>query len=213
MLDNPDEDQGVGAIFREPERFRHDPFVSGGAVDERLLQIPPDQREVEGSRINLDSGPLAAIQLGDELALATGAVGKQVFLVGFWCAVFSSLLGVWQSVPYIFADLWRLKTGRETSGTSQTHLQQTPAYRLYLVGLTLVPLPMLWGTVKEIQILYAVMGALFMPLLALTLLIMNNRSAWVGERFRNGPLINALLGLTILFFLFAAALKLYTSVT
>ena len=27
-----------------------------------------------------------------------------IFLIGFWGAVFSSLLGVWQSIPYLFVD-------------------------------------------------------------------------------------------------------------
>ena len=28
------------------------------------------------------------------------------FSVGFWAAVFASLLGVWQSVPYLYADFY-----------------------------------------------------------------------------------------------------------
>jgi len=37
-----------------------------------------------------------------------GPAARWAFLVGAWGAVFSSLLGVWQSVPYLFADCWRL---------------------------------------------------------------------------------------------------------
>ncbi len=37
-----------------------------------------------------------------------GPLARWAFLAGAWGAVFSSLLGVWQSVPYLFADLWRL---------------------------------------------------------------------------------------------------------
>ena len=36
-------------------------------------------------------------------------------------------------------------------------------------------------------------GALFVPLLALTLLLMNTRRGWVGERFRSGSVTNAAL--------------------
>jgi hypothetical protein len=43
-----------------------------------------------------------------------------------------------------------------------------------------------------------------MPLLAVTLLWMNNRRRWVGESFRNGWLTNAVLAVTVLFFLYAA---------
>lgn len=164
---------------------------------------------VVGSRIRLDAGPLAVIQLGDELAVATGSAGKYIFLVGFWCAVFSSLLGVWQSVPYIFTDLWRFAR-KGTSVAAYPDLANTSPYKLYVVGLTLVPLPLLWRTVKQVQTVYAVMGALFMPTLAITLLILNNRHNWIGTQFRNGPLINALLVSTVTFFVFAAVMKIYS---
>ena len=51
------------------------------------------------------------------------------------------------------------------------------------MAIALVPLALLWVSVERIQVAYAVMGALFMPLLALTLLIMNNRVRWVGRSF------------------------------
>ena len=44
-----------------------------------------------------------------------------------------------------------------------------------------------------------------MPLLALTLLLLNNRREWVGPRFRNGRLINGLLFVTMFFFLYLGA--------
>ena len=39
---------------------------------------------------------------------------------------------------------------------------------------------------REVQKLYAVIGALFIPALALALLVLNSRRAWVGARFANG---------------------------
>jgi hypothetical protein len=56
-----------------------------------------------------------------------------------------------------------------------------------------------------VQLIYAVFGAFFMPMLALSLLIMNNRVQWVGETFRNGWIVNAALILTLLSFLYMAA--------
>ena len=35
-----------------------------------------------------------------------GAAGRWTFLVGFWGAVATSMLGVWQGVPYLFADFY-----------------------------------------------------------------------------------------------------------
>ena len=46
----------------------------------------------------------------------------------------------------------------------------------------------------------AVSGALFMPFLAATLLVMNTRRDWVATPFRNGRLVNLGLVLTVGFF-------------
>ena len=72
----------------------------------------------------------------------------------------------------------------------------------------MVPLVTLWLTVERIQLAYAVMGALFMPLLALTLLILNTQSRFVGERFRSGWLINAILVVTLVLFAYMGFLQL-----
>ena len=55
---------------------------------------------------------------------------------------------------------------------------------------------------REIQKLYAVVGASFMPLLGLALLILNGRADWVG-RHRNRPATIFVLLATVLFFLLA----------
>jgi Mn2+/Fe2+ NRAMP family transporter len=59
-----------------------------------------------GSRLVLskESSDHVAVALADQLAGVMGPAGKWIFLIGFWGAVFSSLLGVWQSIPYLFAD-------------------------------------------------------------------------------------------------------------
>jgi hypothetical protein len=66
--------------------------------------------------------------------------------------------------------------------------------------MAIVPLPLLWLSPQKAQLVYAVLGSLFMPLLALTLLIMNNRTEWVGTTFRNRRLTNAVLLLTLALF-------------
>ena len=48
------------------------------------------------------------IEIADSLERSLGVVGRWAFLIGAFGAVFSSLLGVWQSAPSLFADLWRL---------------------------------------------------------------------------------------------------------
>jgi hypothetical protein len=58
----------------------------------------------------------------------------------------------------------------------------------------------LWTTVTQIQLAYGVIGALFLPLVALTLLLLNNREEWVGRPFLSGYFINATLVAALLFF-------------
>ena len=55
---------------------------------------------------------------------------------------------------------------------------------------------------------YSVTGALFIPMLALALLILNGQSTWVTKPYRNSPLTTLLLVGTLLFFLFAGWLVL-----
>jgi Mn2+/Fe2+ NRAMP family transporter len=167
---------------------------------------------VIGSRIQLEgAGIRLAGQLADQLAIVLGPWGRWIFLLGFWGAVFSSLLGVWQSAPYLMADFLALRAKASSGSTvtsSSVDLKQTPAYRGFLVALSVVPLANLFLSVERIQLAYAVMGAMFMPLLAVTLLILNNQTRWVGARFRNSWWINAVLALTVLLFAYVGYLQL-----
>lgn len=159
---------------------------------------------VIGSRVELEgSGIRLAGQLADQLALVLGPWGRWIFLLGFWGAVFSSLLGVWQSAPYLFADFHRLQRG-----TAPADLKRTAAYRGCLAAIAVAPLANLWMTVERVQLAYAVMGAMFMPLLAVTLLLLNGRTRWVGARFRNGVAFNAVLVVTVLLFAYVGYLQL-----
>jgi Mn2+/Fe2+ NRAMP family transporter len=85
---------------------------------------------VIGSGAGLRQGPTAALELADRIAGVLGPAGRWIFLLGFWGAVFSSLLGVWQSIPYLFADLVALRPG----GRMEAHdPARTPAYRWSLL--------------------------------------------------------------------------------
>lgn len=159
---------------------------------------------VIGSRIRVaGSGADVALRLADQLGEALGPPGRWLFLVGFWGAVFSSLLGVWQSAPHLFADFLATSRGRGLPADPA----RTGPYRAYLVAIATMPTALVWLSVKQVQLAYAIMGALFMPLLTLTLLIMNNRERWVGRRFRNGWSINLLLLITLLLFVVVGALQ------
>jgi len=156
-----------------------------------------------GSTIEIDGrGATLLVTLADRLVENLGPAGRWVFLIGAAGAVFSSLLGVWQAVPYLFADLWGLLNGpqRDTSNEAMRVNTRSPAYRGYLVAMALLPMMGLFRGFGEVQKFYAVVGAWFFPILVLALLLLNGRSAWVGKSFRNQPLtISALLGVLLFF--------------
>ena len=74
-----------------------------------------------------------------------------------------------------------------------------------------MPLVLLWVSVVEVQLTFAVPGSFFLPLVALTLLLMNNRTDWVGPGFKNHPVINAILVATLLFFGYTGDKKVLTT--
>ena len=92
-----------------------------------------------------------------------GVVGKYIFLLGFWSGVFSSLLGVWQSVPYLFTDLISSKFELRN---------RNKIYNLFAIYMATFPIISLWVDFEKIQVAYAIIGALFMPFLAFTLLFL-----------------------------------------
>ncbi len=150
---------------------------------------------IEGSGVSL------LVDLGGRLDASLGAAGKWVFLVGAWGAVFSSLLGVWQSVPYLFADSWRLLRGGPGAG-GRVDTRSAP-YLGYLLALGTIPAAGLWEDFREVQKLYAIVGAAFMPVLALTLLWLNGSARRVGAELQNRPATTLLLVAALLFFAWA----------
>jgi len=157
---------------------------------------------IVGSRVKVTGkGDTVALVLAEQLALALGPFGRWIFLFGFWSAVFSSLLGVWQGVPYLFSDFLRLRKRAVGEEVREADLAKTRAYRLYLLALTFFPLSLLWFKVQQVQLVYGIVGALFMPFVALTLLWLNNHPRLIGRDFKNGTASNILLAATLAFFL------------
>ena len=159
-----------------------------------------------GSVIEVDGrGAGLLVSLSQSLKATVGPVGSWIFLLGAFCAIFSSLLGVWQAVPYIFADIWSLLL-KGNSRPQIDDLTKSRPYRFFLFALALVPMLGLFMSFKEVQMLYSIIGALFMPMLALALLILNGRNAWVGEQKNKAFSIIALTG-TLMFFATMAGLS------
>jgi Mn2+/Fe2+ NRAMP family transporter len=108
--------------------------------------------------------------------------------------VFASLLGVWQSVPYLYADFYSImKRMTPDERARVTKVTSTP-YRLALVFVTLAPIPFAFtGQPIQVIVAYTIVGSLFVPFLAATLLYLNNRVKWTSAVPHNNFATNALL--------------------
>ena len=61
-----------------------------------------------GTKIQVSGGGSGLlINLSNQLDQEAGLVTGWVFRIGAFAAIFSSLLGVWQSVPYLFIDVMK----------------------------------------------------------------------------------------------------------
>jgi Mn2+/Fe2+ NRAMP family transporter len=154
------------------------------------------------------SGDRSVLVLAEMLEGTLGHWGSWTFLLGFWAAVATSILGVWQGVPYIFGDFIGSLRGLRSGAGLPPADPRSPWYRGFLLWLAVPPMALLF--VREpvaVIVAYAVTGALFMPFLAGTLLYMNSRRAWVGEAMRSGPAANALLALCLLLFAYLGVVE------
>ncbi len=168
-----------------------------------------------GSKVTLEGeGATLLVSLSDQLGNQLGPTGKWLFLIGAFGTVFSSLLGVWQSIPYIFADTWMLATQKLDAKTIRERSlktgQNNSVYRLYMILIAIVPMLGLFTSFQQAQKLYTVTGAYFFPLLAIILLLLNSRGKWVGEKYKYGPVSIISLVVVLLFFLWATAMNVQT---
>lgn len=160
------------------------------------------------------SGATLIVDLANRLEETLGRSARYLFLVGAWSAVFSSLIGVWQAVPYLFADFWGLFRAGKTLDPEDFRPQAVDKrswpYRGYLYAIALVPLAGLQYDFELVQKANSVFGALIMPMLAATLLILNGRAAWVGAQFRNRWWTATTLLAILVFFLVIGGPKIVT---
>ena len=168
-----------------------------------------------GSKIDIGGKHKPAelvVLLANELETSLGSLGplgKWAFLIGAWGAIASSLLGVWQSVPYLFADFCNLTRNRKDSATRRPVDTHSLPYRAYLYGLASIPTVGLWLNFETVQKVYAIIGAAFIPMLAAALLILNGRVKLIGSQFRNSILTTIVLVATLVFFVMAGWIKLF----
>jgi Mn2+/Fe2+ NRAMP family transporter len=148
----------------------------------------------------------AVPKMAATLGTLLGTFGVYAYSLGFWAAVFASLLGVWQSVPYIYADYYGIvKRVPIDERRALTKVTSTP-YRAALVFITLAPLPFAFvGRPLFIIVAYTIVGSLFIPFLAATLLYLNNRVEWKEAIPRNHWTTNVVLVAILVMFLVVGA--------
>jgi Mn2+/Fe2+ NRAMP family transporter len=156
---------------------------------------------IVGQTVKLEGeGTAMLVLLSDRLGEELGPIGKWLFLAGTFGTVFSSLLGVWQATPYLFAECWRLGVRRDPKPVDT----RAPAYRLFLIVLAVVPMIGLFSSFRDVQRIYTFIGAYIFPTLALVLIVFNSRPKWVGQRFKNHPVTIGMLAGVLVFFTWLA---------
>lgn len=153
---------------------------------------------LNSAQIAVSTGDRGLLDLSAVLTDRYGQVFGTFFLVGFWAASFSSLIGVWNGVSLMFADFIgharHLPSGHPDIRTGGRY------FKIYILWLTLPPmLLLLLGRPVAIILAYGVLGSLFMPFLAITLVWLLN-SDRVPQQWRNRWRHNVGLGLVTLFF-------------
>ncbi len=146
--------------------------------------------------ITAESEESAKIAFKKVGALMGQDIGKYFFISGFYAAVIGSMLGVWQSVPYFFADgyflLKKQNTERNTSYTNTT------VYRYFQIFMILTAMIFLVQKAQILLVLYSLFGSLFMPMVAVSLLILNSKKE-LGK-YKNHWLLNTFFIFVILLY-------------
>lgn len=145
-----------------------------------------------------------AAQLGELI----GPAGRWIYSVGFWAAVVASLFGVWQSVPSMAADCYSLLRRMPAAERTKNVQMTSPVYRIFLGFMAAAAVPFAF-TERPLFVIVAftVIGSLFIPFLAATLLYLNHRVPFSKPLHPNRPLTTAVLVLVLLAFLAVGILE------
>ncbi|OIH85411.1 iron transporter [Arthrobacter sp. UCD-GKA] len=166
---------------------------------------------VRAAGVSLSAGDAGLLDLTTVLNEKYGNVVGTGFLVGFWAASFSSIIGVWNGVSLMFADFWGNIRGKE-SGHPDTRVGGK-YFKFYVLWLTFPPM-VLFLLDKPIALIlaYGVLGSLFMPFLAVTLLGLLNGKR-IPKVWANKVHTNVLLAITAALFISLGVQQLYKAVS
>jgi Mn2+/Fe2+ NRAMP family transporter len=146
-----------------------------------------------------DNEGLAA--LADPFGERFGSAARWLFLAGFFATTFSSVVGAWNGMSFLFADWVRVVRGIPDERAEEHTKVSSPAFRAFLAWVAFPPmLLLLFDQPIFLVIVYAALGALAMPFLVIVLLFLLN-SGKVGAAFRNRIFANVLYSVILLMFL------------
>lgn len=155
--------------------------------------------------IAVKDGDEGLLDLGNILEDRYGSWFGMLFLVGFWSAAMSSLLGVWNGVSLMFADL--VGHLRKLPHDDPDRLGGGKWYRAYILWLTFPPILLIvFGKPVWLILAYGVLGALFMPFMAVTLLWILNTDR-VPRQWRNGWWSNGVMVACAVLFTWLAVIQ------
>ncbi len=176
-------------------------YIMTGVFMVAMLIIGAELLFANGSSIS-DEGGLVA--LSDPIRERFGPAASWLFLIGFWAAATSSITGAWNGGAYLFGDLVRTLRRVPEDGEGERYLSEKGIFfRAFLVWITFPPMLLFsFDEPVTIVIIYASLGALFMPFLAITILWLLNRR--VPREYRSGLLSNLILVVSVLIFLYVS---------
>jgi hypothetical protein len=151
--------------------------------------------------VALATGDRGLLDVGEVLEDRFGGTTADLFLVGFFAASFSSVIGVWHGVSLLFTDFVARTRPAAVPEEQRARPERSWPFRAYLLWLTFPPMSLLFlDEPVGLIIAYGVLGAFFMPFLALTLLWLLNTDR-VPDGWRNGRVSNGMLLLSGAMFL------------
>ncbi|AZT91963.1 Nramp family divalent metal transporter [Brevibacterium aurantiacum] len=158
-----------------------------------------------------DNDSLFAI--ADSLVSRIGEVGRIVFLISFLAVVYTSVLGGFSGIAYVTADCIRvLRRYPHQDKLEHEMSAKSVEFRAAIVYLSIATLVIMGlGKPVTLVLIYAAISAFILPVLAIALLVILNRSS-VPAALRNKEVSNVLLTICFLLFGFLAVLQVKESV-
>ncbi len=151
----------------------------------------------------------AVSRMAGQLGALLGPAGFYIYSIGFWAAVLASVFGVWQTIPSVMADCYSLVRRLPPGEREAVVRASSREYRVALTFMAIAAVPFAFlARPLLIIVVFTVLGSLFIPFLAATLLYLNNAVPWPAPIRRNQMLTNSVLVIVLLVFLIVGGLEL-----